>query len=113
MTIYISSGTIYSPSERRVATELLVHEKDTDSEGHLTEVIVWRVDPNSRQPDGFRYRFAFVPHGSKEPAILYDNHHPKGHHRHVGGREVAYRFSTIAQLQADFRAEVAAWRGKP
>jgi hypothetical protein len=35
-----------------------------------------------------------------------DNHHPKGHHRHVASTEEPYLFSDIERLIADFMADV-------
>jgi hypothetical protein len=53
-----------------------------------------------------RYRLAFIPAGMREPAVLYDNHHPKGHHRHVEGVQEPYRFETVDKLVRDFKADV-------
>lgn len=44
----------------------------------------------------------------KEPAVLYDNHHPKGHHKHIGGRQAAYEFSTVGNLLKDFSRDIEA-----
>ena len=49
---------------------------------------------------------ALILAGEKTPAILYDNHHPKGHHRHAQGAEEPYEFVDIEQLIADFMADV-------
>jgi hypothetical protein len=38
--------------------------------------------------------------------VLYDNHHPKGHHRHLGTVQNGYAFSTVDQLLKDFLADV-------
>ena len=46
-------------------------------------MVIWRVPPTPQQPDGVRYRLALILAGDTRPTILYDNHHPKGHHRHV------------------------------
>ena len=48
----------------------------------------------------------FVRHGEEEPAVLYDNHSPKGHHRHVHGVEQEYVYSDVEKLLTDFRADV-------
>ncbi len=45
--------------------------------------------------------------------VRYDNESGKGDHRHVGEREVAYRFGTLDKLIEDFRsdcARLAGWR---
>ena len=81
---------------------LLRRRKWTDDRGNLYEVILWKVERSRRYPEGVRYRLAFIRSGEEIPALLYDNHHPKGHHRHVGDREEPYPFTTVRQLVADF-----------
>ena len=44
--------------------------------------------------------------------MLYDNHAPKGHHRHMMGREEAYDFLGPDRLQDDFRRDVARVKGE-
>ena len=85
---------------------LILRERKTDEQGNLRELVIWRVKANRRQPDGVRYRLALVRPGEKEPVVLYDNHHPKGHHRHVQGIEESYEFVGLDQLIADFMADV-------
>lgn len=46
--------------------------------------------------------------GQRTPAVLYDNHHPKGHHKHIGGRQSAYQFSSVEDLLRDFRRDIEA-----
>jgi hypothetical protein len=92
---------------------LLRHRKWTDEAGNLYEIVLWRVAQSARHPEGVRYRLAFIRSGEKAPALVYDNHHPKGHHRHVGAREESYSFTTVHQLVADFSSEVNRLRGEP
>jgi hypothetical protein len=42
--------------------------------------------------------------------VGYDNEKPKGDHRHYGGVEEPYKFSTVDRLMADFLRDVAALR---
>ncbi len=49
---------------------LLLREKMTDESGNLREMVIWRVAPNSQQPDGVRYRLALILAGDRAPAIL-------------------------------------------
>jgi hypothetical protein len=49
---------------------------------------------------------ALILAGDTMPTILYDNHHPKGHHRHVAGKEEPYPFVDVGRLIADFMADV-------
>lgn len=85
---------------------LLLREKMTDERGNLREMVMWRVAPSPRQPEGVRYRLALILAGETRPTILYDNHHPKGHHRHVAGTEEPYRFRDVERLIADFMVDV-------
>jgi hypothetical protein len=77
-----------------------------DEEGHLAETVIWQVEPNTRQPDGVRYRLAFVRSGETHAAVRYDNHHPKGHHRYVEGREEPCAFTDPERLIEDFQADM-------
>ena len=92
--------------------KLIRRRKWTDERGNLHEIVLWKVERNARHPEGVRYRLAFIRSGEEAPAVLYDNHHPKGHHRHVGEREEPYEFVTARQLLADFLSEASALAGE-
>ncbi len=64
----------------------IFREKLTDTEGNLTEAVRWRVPVAPSYPEGIRYRLARIRRGEERPAVLYDNHALKGHHRHVEGQ---------------------------
>ena len=83
---------------------VVLREKATDEQGNLREMVIWRVEPNPRQPEGLRYHLALIRAGERTPAVLYDNHHPKGHHRHIEGVEEPYAFIDLDHLIADFMA---------
>ncbi len=85
--------------------------KWTDEKGNLYEIVVWKVTRSVRYREGVRYRLAFIRQREETPAVLYDNHYPKGHHRHVGAREEPYNFVTVRQLIAEFLADSAALVG--
>jgi len=42
--------------------------------------------------------------------LRYDNEAGNGDHRHIGGVETAYTFTTPAKLMADFWNDVDQWR---
>lgn len=74
----------------------------------FAEVVVWRVqEPVQPSPHTFKYRLAYVVRG--ECVVRYDNERGKGDHRHVGGREAPYVFTTPDQLMADFEADLTRW----
>ncbi len=84
----------------------VLREKVIDEHGNILELVIWRVPTTPRSPSGVRYRLAFVRRDEEKPAVLYDNHSPKGHHRHVEGVEEAYSFTDVDQLLADFMTHV-------
>lgn len=97
--------------DRRSQGRLVFAEKFTDEQGNLYEMSVWKVPTSNRYPDGVRYRLAFILRDEDAPAVLYDNHFPKGHHRHVYRHEAAYGFQGVAKLVEDFRKDVQQTKG--
>lgn len=91
---------------------LLLRYKRTDMDGDIIEQVAWKVPASILQPEGVRYRFAFIRHGERSPAVLYDNHHPKGHHKHVGGFEYPVDFKGLELLLDDFEKDVAAFKAR-
>lgn len=83
---------------------LLLRSKDAYGNGFV-EIVVWRVPqpvPPSAHP--YKYRPAYVVDG--ERIVGYDNEQGKGDHRHLGKRELPYRFVSPRQLVADFMDDV-------
>lgn len=74
----------------------------------FAEIAVWQL-PRPLPPSWhmFKYRLAYVVAG--RCVLRYDNEFGKGDHRHAGGREKPYDFSTPEQLVADFEADIARW----
>jgi len=93
----------YMPHMRAV---LILRERVIDEDGDLTELVLWQVPRSPKHPEGIRYRLALILTGTKRPAVLYDNHHPKGHHRHLAGVEEPSEFLSVDQLLADFQADI-------
>lgn len=89
--------------------ELISRERFWLTEDVKIEIVIWRLPralPGSRHR--FKYRLALI---SRRVCVLrYDNEAGKGDHKHVAEREVPYRFTDLDTLQADFRADIAAWR---
>lgn len=79
-------------------------------DGDLWEMVAWKVPESPRSPSGVRYRFAFVPYGSTHPAVLYDNHFPKGPHKHLGDFEEPMAYDSLEALEAEFKHDVMIWR---
>jgi len=84
---------------------LLQHDEVFDEEGWRMVVKIWKVPRSRTSPEGIDYSLALIsPQG--ERAVGYDNHWPKGHHRHVLGQEGPYSYRGIDRLIADFKADV-------
>lgn len=83
---------------------LVVRSKDAYGNGFV-EIVVWRVRqpvPPSEHP--YKYRLAYVVDGKR--VVGYDNEQGKGDHRHLGKRELPYRFVNPRQLVSDFMDDV-------
>lgn len=90
--------------------ELLQKSRVKLSPHRFADIVIWQVPasvPGSTH--GFKYRLALVVEGVC--AMRYDNEAGKGDHKHLGEREVAYRFTTLDQLVDDFWADVATLGG--
>lgn len=78
------------------------------SERSFAELVLWRVPkPLAGSNHAFKYRLAYVVDG--ECVLRFDNEAGKGDHRHVGGTEGHYAFSTPEKLIADFQRDIARW----
>jgi len=86
----------------------LVRRRIIYSPSAFAELAVWRVPkPVIGSRHGFKYRLVYVV--DEVCVIRYDNESGKGDHRHTGGQERAYRFTTPDQLIADFQEDIARW----
>lgn len=81
------------------------HEKVTTAEGIIVETKVWAVSKSEAYPEAVKYSFFSVYGGTV--LVGYDNHSPKGHHRHWKGREEPYHFRDFDTLRADFARDLA------
>src|SRR6266536_484554 len=85
---------------------IVLRQKIIDAGGHIRELVIWRLPATAKRLAGIKYRLAFVRRGETKPVVLYDNHSPKGDHRHIRGIEEPYRFVDVSRLVADFRDDV-------
>lgn len=86
----------------------LVSTRILYSESAFAELVLWQLPrPVEGSAHGFKYRLAYVVGG--ECVLRYDNGVGKGDHRHVGGIESAYAFTTPEKLIADFQRDIERW----
>jgi hypothetical protein len=92
--------------DRQRKAVLLLHDEIRDEEGWRVLIKVWSVPVSPTSPHGVDYSLVLIsPEG--ERVVGYDNHWPKGHHRHVLGKEEEYDYQDIDRLVADFYADIA------
>ena len=92
-----------------MSVTLLLDERHILSEDAFVEIVVWRLSsPLSGSRHGFKYRLALVVNG--DCVLRYDNESGKGDHKHIGGEEAPYEFSTPNALLDDFWNDVDDWR---
>jgi hypothetical protein len=91
--------------------ELLHRFRDITEDGHIIEMVVWRV-PNSVPPSkhGLKYRFAYIVNGKR--VVGFDNERGKGDHCHLDGQEYTYDFQSLERLIDDFIREVEQRRAR-
>jgi hypothetical protein len=74
-------------------------------------MVIWRVPaPVAPSTHGLKYSLFYGRPGLRE--VGYDNERGKGDHRHIKRTEMAYRFSSVEQLTADFWSDVMVLRGR-
>lgn len=66
----------------------------------ILEMKAWEVPVSDHYPHGISYRFWFGRPG--ETLLLYDVHHGKPYHVHIGGLELEYEFVDLDTLIRDF-----------
>jgi hypothetical protein len=86
---------------------MLVLKSKTVYQGGVVEMVVWQLPlPVPPSEHAFKYRLVFVRDGKR--IVGYDNERCKGDHKHLLSKEVAYPFTDIDTLLADFQADVEA-----
>lgn len=86
----------------------LFRQRVVYAENRFAELVLWRVPlqlPGSEH--SFKCRLAYVV--EQVCVLRYDNEAGKGDHRHWGGKESPYRFSTPEKLLADFQRDIERW----
>jgi Family of unknown function (DUF6516) len=89
--------------------DLLLEQRQQIADDAFVEMRIWRVPtPVAGSDHDFKYALAYVVGGIC--VLRYDNEAGKGDHRHNGAIEHAYRYTSPAQLLADFWNDVDRWR---
>ena len=89
---------------------LVLHEKFVRNDGAIVEVVIWQLPrATPERPHALRYSMYFGRDG--KCVVRYDNESGKGDHRHIGDREMPYRFVSLAKLRQDFDADIGKYGG--
>jgi hypothetical protein len=88
---------------------LLLRERHQLRADAFVELRIWQV-PEPLPASEHHYKYAFVYVVDEVCVLRYDNEAGKGDHKHVGGAEVPYQFTTVDQLLEDFWNDVDGWR---
>lgn len=92
-----------------MAAQSILRQKFVQPDGAIVEMVVWLLDsPVPPCAHSFKYRLFYG--NATACRVRYDNERGKGDHRHMGGVEVAYAFTTLDALLADFEHDVTHWK---
>ena len=95
-----------------MTARLIFRDRRIFDDAYLVEIVIWQVpEPVPPTDHSFKYRLFYGRKG--ERIVGYDNERGKGDHRHLGGIESPYAFSTIEQLLDDFERDIAMLRKDP
>ena len=87
---------------------LLARTKEVQDDGFIVEVVVWAL-PEPLSPSTHRYKYRLFYGTETFCRVRYDNERGKGDHRHIGGKEAGYSFTTVEQLLDDFERDITNW----
>jgi hypothetical protein len=83
----------------------ILHRKRHYDDGTISELTLWLIPgPVRGSSHSFKYSLFYGRPGIR--LVAYDNEPGKGDHRHYGGVEEPYSFTTPEQLIRDFLADV-------
>ena len=84
---------------------LAFHDKQVLADGAIVEMKIWEV-PEPMLGSAHRLKYSLFYGRPGERLVGYDNERRRGDHKHVGGNEEPYAFSSPEQLVKDFLADV-------
>ena len=90
---------------------LLLHRRRYYDDGAISELKLWML-PGPVLGSAHRFKYSLFYGYPGRRAIGYDNERGKGDHRHWDDVETPYRFTSLEELLADFKADVDTLRRK-
>jgi hypothetical protein len=75
-------------------------------DGSLVSAVIWELPESSKErPHGYKYRLNYCTVNGVT-LVRYDNELGKGDHKHLGSKQITYKFRNIDQLLDDFWHDV-------
>ncbi len=84
-----------------VRASLIYYVKQDVGFKYIMELSIFRVK-DKRFEHGIKYSLIFIEPITGE-FVLFDNHHPKGHHFHINNEEFKYEFKNEEELILDYK----------
>jgi hypothetical protein len=85
-----------------MSSRILYWQKAKIQERYLIELKIYEIGDPVRYPDGVKFSLICIDLETGRQ-VLMDNHHPKGAHTHLDDVEIAYKFTDVTSLMADFK----------
>ena len=93
---------------RHMKAQRIFYHKELMLDGVIEMVILQLPEPTAERPHGLKYRLVYAVDG--ERVVGYDNETGKGDHKHLGKRELPYRFVDVETLVADFYTDIRSYK---
>lgn len=92
--------------------KLLIREKNILDGGYILELVLWELPQKSKdRPHEYKYRLYFGDDKGR-CLVRYDNESGKGDHKHIGDKELPYKFLDKDKLIQDFYQDILLARKK-
>lgn len=86
--------------------KLILRRRHQFEDNSFAELVIWQLPQKTKdRPHGVKYRLYYGDAGG-QCLVRYDNETGKGDHKHLREDEVAYQFTDIETLLADFRMDI-------
>lgn len=83
----------------------ILHRKYVEEDGGIVEMKAFQIPSSIQYPLGLKYSLFYIR--EKSVIVGYDNHFPKGPHKHLLGKEYPYQFNNLSILISDFEKDIA------
>jgi hypothetical protein len=90
----------------------IFYDKALLPDGAVVEMTIWQLPRATvERPHGLKYSLFYGHVGQR--VVGYDNERGKGDHKHLGTRELRYKFESVEKLITDFLDDVERMKNEP